>query len=104
MASTGSLRPPSSSRPVIAPATPSCSCSPAGEVQEYVENDDAAQDLRAFVRLVDAHGPETIIKAGGAVRCSSAARRNSMIFLAGAVASLVMSCACDRLLYEVTCH
>jgi superfamily I DNA/RNA helicase len=34
-----------------------------GEVQEYVENDDAAADLRAFVRLVDAHGPETIIEA-----------------------------------------
>jgi hypothetical protein len=34
-----------------------------GEVQEYVENDDAAQDLRSFVRLVDAHGPETIIEA-----------------------------------------
>jgi superfamily I DNA/RNA helicase len=34
-----------------------------GEVQEYVENDDAAQDLRAFVRLVDVHGPETIMEA-----------------------------------------
>jgi hypothetical protein len=34
-----------------------------GEVQEYVENDDAAQDLRSLVRLVDAHGPETIMQA-----------------------------------------
>lgn len=34
-----------------------------GEVQEYVENDDAAQDLRSLVRLVDAYGPETIIEA-----------------------------------------
>ena len=34
-----------------------------GEVQEYVENDDAAQDLRSLVRLVDVHGPETIIEA-----------------------------------------
>lgn len=35
-----------------------------GEVQDYVENDDAAQDLRSLVRLVDEHGPETIIEAG----------------------------------------
>ena len=34
-----------------------------GEVQEYVENDDAAQDLRSLVRLVDEHGPEKIIEA-----------------------------------------
>lgn len=34
-----------------------------GAVQEYVENDSAAKDLKSLVRLVDAHGPETIIEA-----------------------------------------
>jgi hypothetical protein len=34
-----------------------------GAVQEYVENDSAAQDLKTLVRLVDEHGPETIIGA-----------------------------------------
>ncbi|HMD93061.1 MAG TPA: UvrD-helicase domain-containing protein [Trebonia sp.] len=34
-----------------------------GAVQEYVENDSAAQDLRSLVHLVDAHGAETIIDA-----------------------------------------
>jgi AAA domain/UvrD-like helicase C-terminal domain len=34
-----------------------------GAVQEYVENDSAAQDLRSLVHLVDAHGAETIINA-----------------------------------------
>jgi hypothetical protein len=34
-----------------------------GAVQEYVENDSAAQDLRSLVHLVDTHGAETIIDA-----------------------------------------
>ncbi|MFJ6623108.1 UvrD-helicase domain-containing protein [Kitasatospora sp. NPDC091335] len=34
-----------------------------GEVQEYAEQDKAAQDLKAIVQLVDAYGPETILKA-----------------------------------------
>jgi hypothetical protein len=34
-----------------------------GEVQEYAEHDAAGRDLRAIVQLVDAHGPETIIRA-----------------------------------------
>jgi hypothetical protein len=34
-----------------------------GAVQEYAENDSAAQDLKTLVNLVDAHGPETIIAA-----------------------------------------
>jgi superfamily I DNA/RNA helicase len=34
-----------------------------GEVQDYVENDTAGQDLRSLVQLVDAHGPEAIIHA-----------------------------------------
>jgi hypothetical protein len=34
-----------------------------GEVQDYAENDTAGQDLRSIVQLVDAHGPETIIRA-----------------------------------------
>jgi hypothetical protein len=36
-----------------------------GEVQEYAEHDTAGQDLRSIVQLVDAHGPETIIRAVG---------------------------------------
>jgi superfamily I DNA/RNA helicase len=32
-------------------------------VQEYVENDSAATDLKSLVRLVDAHGAETVIQA-----------------------------------------
>jgi superfamily I DNA/RNA helicase len=34
-----------------------------GAVQEYVEDDSAAQDLRSLVRLVDAHGEDMIIDA-----------------------------------------
>ncbi len=34
-----------------------------GEVQEYAEHDTAGQDLRSIVQLVDAHGPDTIIRA-----------------------------------------
>ena len=34
-----------------------------GEVQEYAESHDAAQDLRSLVRLMDAHGPEVIVDA-----------------------------------------
>ncbi|MCX4545845.1 UvrD-helicase domain-containing protein [Streptomyces sp. NBC_01565] len=34
-----------------------------GEVQEYVEQDQAAQDLKAIVQLVDSHGPEVVLKA-----------------------------------------
>ncbi|MFD5123628.1 UvrD-helicase domain-containing protein [Streptomyces sp. NPDC058385] len=34
-----------------------------GEVQEYAEQDSAAQDLKAIVQLVDAYGPQTIIQA-----------------------------------------
>jgi hypothetical protein len=34
-----------------------------GEVQDYVENDTAGQDLRSLVQLVDAHGPEAVIHA-----------------------------------------
>jgi len=45
-----------------------------GEVQEYVENDDAAQDLRSFVRLVDAHGPETIMQAVGRLSAEDVAQ------------------------------
>ncbi|MDT0308063.1 UvrD-helicase domain-containing protein [Streptomyces sp. DSM 44917] len=33
------------------------------DVQEYVENDKAGQDLKAIVKLVDKYGPETIIHA-----------------------------------------
>jgi superfamily I DNA/RNA helicase len=36
-----------------------------GAVQEYAENDGAAQDLKTLVGLVDKHGPETIIAAVG---------------------------------------
>jgi hypothetical protein len=32
------------------------------EVQDYAENDAAGADLRVFVRLVDKHGPETLIR------------------------------------------
>jgi hypothetical protein len=32
-------------------------------VQEYAENDSAAQDLKSLVRLVDSHGPEIILGA-----------------------------------------
>lgn len=34
-----------------------------GAVQEYAENDAAAQDLKTLVSLVDAHGADTIISA-----------------------------------------
>lgn len=34
-----------------------------GSVQEYAENDTAAQDLKTLVSLVDAHGADTIISA-----------------------------------------
>ncbi|MBW4722424.1 UvrD-helicase domain-containing protein, partial [Saccharothrix obliqua] len=33
------------------------------EVQDYVEQDDAGSDLRVFVRLVDDHGPDELIRA-----------------------------------------
>jgi UvrD/REP helicase N-terminal domain/UvrD-like helicase C-terminal domain len=33
-----------------------------GELQEYVEQDAAGADLKVFVRLVDAHGPEVVIE------------------------------------------
>ncbi|HEX6519240.1 MAG TPA: UvrD-helicase domain-containing protein [Streptosporangiaceae bacterium] len=36
-----------------------------GAVQEYAENDEAAQDLKTLVGLVDEHGPETVIAAVG---------------------------------------
>ncbi len=45
-----------------------------GEVQEYVENDEAAQDLRSLVRLVDAHGPETIMQAVDRLSSEAAAQ------------------------------
>lgn len=32
-----------------------------GEVQDYTEHDSAGSDLRVFVRLIDSHGPETVI-------------------------------------------
>jgi AAA domain/UvrD-like helicase C-terminal domain len=32
-----------------------------GEVQDYVEHDNAGSDLRVFVRLIDSHGPEVVI-------------------------------------------
>jgi hypothetical protein len=32
------------------------------EVQDYAENDQAGADLRVFVRLVDKHGPENLIR------------------------------------------
>ena len=32
-----------------------------GEVQEYVEQDSAGQDLKAIVRLVDSYGPDVIL-------------------------------------------
>jgi hypothetical protein len=34
-----------------------------GEVQDYVENDKGAQDLKAIVGLVDKYGPDQIIRA-----------------------------------------
>lgn len=34
-----------------------------GSVQDYAENDSAAHDLKTLVRLVDEHGPETVIDA-----------------------------------------
>jgi superfamily I DNA/RNA helicase len=34
-----------------------------GEVQEYVEQDEAGADLKTFVTLIDEFGPETIIDA-----------------------------------------
>ncbi|MEU1289773.1 UvrD-helicase domain-containing protein [Kitasatospora sp. NPDC005856] len=34
-----------------------------GEVQEYVEQDKAGQDLKAIVKLVDDYGPQVILKA-----------------------------------------
>lgn len=34
-----------------------------GEVQEYVEQDTAGQDLKSIVKLVDTHGPDEIIRA-----------------------------------------
>lgn len=33
------------------------------DVQEYAEQDDAAQDLKSIVHLVDTYGPDTIIQA-----------------------------------------
>lgn len=33
------------------------------EVQDYAENDPGGSDLQAFVKLIDEHGPETIIDA-----------------------------------------
>lgn len=32
-----------------------------GELQEYVENDSEGSDLKAFVKLVDTHGPDKLI-------------------------------------------
>ncbi|HEU0090437.1 MAG TPA: UvrD-helicase domain-containing protein [Pseudonocardiaceae bacterium] len=40
-----------------------------GEVQEYVEQDKAGQDLKSIVKLVDKYGPDQIIQA---VECLSA--------------------------------
>lgn len=34
-----------------------------GEVQDYAENDPGGSDLQVFVKLIDDHGPETIIDA-----------------------------------------
>ncbi|NUR03823.1 MAG: ATP-dependent helicase [Streptomyces sp.] len=34
-----------------------------GEVQEYVEQDSAGQDLKAIVKLVDSYGPDVILQA-----------------------------------------
>lgn len=34
-----------------------------GEVQDYVQHDDAGADLRVFVTLIDTYGPETVIDA-----------------------------------------
>ncbi|MEU6151502.1 ATP-dependent helicase [Actinosynnema sp. NPDC047251] len=36
-----------------------------GEVQDYVENDKAGQDLKSIVRLVDKYGPEQVLRAVG---------------------------------------
>ena len=44
-----------------------------GEVQDYVENDTAGQDLRSLVQLVDAHGPRrSSMRSNG---CRRASRR-----------------------------
>ncbi|RKT74454.1 UvrD-like helicase family protein [Saccharothrix variisporea] len=34
-----------------------------GEVQDYVENDKAGQDLKSIVKLVDKYGPEEVLRA-----------------------------------------
>src|SRR5690606_24289351 len=33
------------------------------EVQDYAEHDSSGSDLKAFVRLVDRHGPDVVIEA-----------------------------------------
>ncbi|MEQ7125341.1 UvrD-helicase domain-containing protein [Actinopolymorpha sp. B11F2] len=34
-----------------------------GQVQDYVDNDHGGADLKVFVRLIDSHGPDTVIAA-----------------------------------------
>ncbi|MFI9006109.1 UvrD-helicase domain-containing protein [Actinosynnema sp. NPDC053489] len=38
-----------------------------GEVQDYVENDKAGQDLKSIVKLVDKYGPEQVLRAVGSL-------------------------------------
>jgi hypothetical protein len=45
-----------------------------GEVQDYAENDKAASDLKAIVKLVDTHGPDQIIKAVGQLSTEATAQ------------------------------
>ncbi|MEV4072039.1 UvrD-helicase domain-containing protein [Nonomuraea fuscirosea] len=44
------------------------------EVQEYADNDKAGQDLKAIVKLVDAHGPEAILHAVSRLSSEETAR------------------------------
>jgi hypothetical protein len=45
-----------------------------GEVQDYVEHDQAGQDLRAIVKLVDTYGPDEIIRAVNGLSGEDSAR------------------------------
>lgn len=44
-----------------------------GEVQDYVDHDSAGADLKTFVRLIDAHGPDVVIDAMDRLTDESAA-------------------------------
>jgi hypothetical protein len=52
-----------------------CAFATWGEVREYAENDPSGQDLRAFVHLVDTHGPERVIAACDQLTQPQALRR-----------------------------